>query len=343
MFQNKIARLSAIGLSSLALLAGGATAATAAPLTSDAPLYLYDVGDGTILSTNGVSFDWSYDVSASPSATDAYAPFHCPADATDSYTFLAPQGEENIRSSWKAYATSGFAAPGSKDVWAYTVSPYKQTSASSAAVRAAGGKYSAGLACMKDNGVNFASSGIWWVKLDITPGTGAYTVEPDVATPPPAGVGTVDIEATTVSTGPVVDGPLSLNVPNGAKATLGAATLVNGLSTSKGKLGDFTVSDERAASKKGWTLTSSVVDFVSGTNTIDKKQLGIKPVIVSGVGVAAAEQVAGSAAASAPFASLDANSAIGTTVLNADLTFVAPKDSVVGTYTSKLTLTLASK
>ncbi|GAA3883885.1 hypothetical protein GCM10022381_27590 [Leifsonia kafniensis] len=342
MFKNNLARCAAAGLVAVSLATVGATVANAAPLPTEGPVYVYDAGTADLIPTAGHVFDWNDDIVGSLSATDMAAPFHCSPDATDSYTFIAPQGQELTRSAWQAYTTSGFMAPGSKDVLAYTISPYQQINGNQGVVKAGGGKWSIGLACMKDNGVNYAASGAWWVPVTVEAITGKFTVDPEgpIVDGSPA---TIDLEATTVASTPDVDGPLSLNVPAGAKATLGTATLVNGMSTSTGKLGQFTVTDERALSKQGWTLTSSVADFVSGANTIDKKQLGIKPIVVSGAAAAASEQVAGSAAASAPFAELAAAAAVGTTTLDADLTFVAPKDSVVGTYTSKLTLTLASK
>lgn len=342
MFKHNIARFAAVGLVTVSLASIGATSANAASAPSDGPAYIFDAGTGLPISDAGHVFDWNDEIVGGPDAIDPMVPFHCSADATDSYAFLAPQGQERTRSAWQAYSTSGFMAPGSKDVLLYAVSPYKQTNGNQGVVKAAGGKWSIGLACMKDNGVNFADSGAWWIPVTIEAVTGKFTVDP-LGDPVAGSPASIDLEATTVASTPDVDGPLSLNVPAGAKATLGTATLVNGLSTSTGKLGEFTVTDERAIAKKGWTLTSSVADFVNGTNTIDKKQLGIKPIVVSGTGVAGAEQTAGSAAGSAPFASLAAGVAVGTTKLNADLTFVAPKDSVVGTYTSKLTLTLASK
>ncbi|MGO4102902.1 hypothetical protein AB4Y63_03030 [Leifsonia sp. YAF41] len=341
MLKSNFARFAAVGLAAAALVSLGATAANAAPVPTEGPLYVYD-GNGILIPTAGHVFDWNDNISASLSATDMAAPFHCSADATDSYTFLAPQGQELTRSAWQAYAPNGFTAEGSKDLLAFTLSPYQQTNGTQGVAKVNGGKWSLGLACTKDNGVNYASSGVWWLPVTVEAGTGKFTADP-VGDPVVGSPATIDLEATTVPVAPDVDGPLSLNVPVGAKATLGAAALVNGLSTSTGKLGEFTVTDERALSKKGWTLTSSVADFVNGTNTIDKKQLGIKPIVVSGTAVAAAAQVAGSATGSAPFAELAPLAAVGTTKLNADLTFVAPKDSVVGTYTSKLTLTLASK
>lgn len=341
MLKNNIGRFAAVGLVAVALVSVGATAASAATVPTEGPLYVYD-GEGVLVQTAGHVFNWTDDISASLSASDMAAPFHCSPDATDSYTFLAPQGQELTRSAWQAYASNGFQVTGTKDVVAFTLSPYQQSNGTQGVAKANGGKWSLGLACTKDNGVNYAASGAWWVPIDVEPVTGKFTIESAVVVDPGL-TGTVDLEASVVAGAPDVDGPLSLNVPAGAKATLGAATLVNGLSTSTGKLGNFTVTDERALSKKGWTLTSSVADFKNGTNTIDKKQLGIKPIVVSGAATASAEQIAGSAASGAPFASLAADAAVGTTVLDADLTFVAPKDSVVGTYTSKLTLTLASK
>jgi hypothetical protein len=340
MLKNNIARFAAVGLAAVAMASLGATAAHAAAPT-EGPLYVYD-GEGVLVPDAGHVFNWTDDISASLSATDMAAPFHCSPDATDSFTFLAPQGQELTRSAWQAYAVNGFQVPGTKDVVAFTLSPYQQSNGTQGVAKANGGKWSLGLACTKDNGVNYAASGAWWIPVDVEPVTGKFTVESS-GTPVAGSPQSIDLEASVVAGVPDVDGPLSLNVPAGAKATLGAATLVNGLSTSTGKLGDFTVTDERALSKKGWTLTSSVADFKNGTNTIDKKQLGIKPVVVSGTAVAAAAQLAGSATAGAPFASLAPAAAVGTTTLNADLTFVAPKGSVVGTYTSKLTLTLASK
>jgi hypothetical protein len=107
------------------------------------------------------------------------------------------------------------------------------------------------------------------------------------------------------------------------------------------------VTDGRVQSKAGWTLTATVADFVGAGegNTISAAQLGVAPKVVSttATGVAAAAaQIAGSAKYPSTFASATKDTAVGTTILDADLKFVAPADKLAGVYTSKLTLTLAS-
>jgi hypothetical protein len=127
-----------------------------------------------------------------------------------------------------------------------------------------------------------------------------------------------------------------------------AAAVSRGATTAAVPLGQIKVTDDRD-SLLGWTLKADASDFTSGTNTISKSALGISPSIVSGVSdgiVLGTAQVAGAAAY--PVATLaQAGAGYGTlavgTLLNADLTFKAPNNAVSGTYTSTLTLTLASK
>jgi hypothetical protein len=150
-----------------------------------------------------------------------------------------------------------------------------------------------------------------------------------------------------------VDGTLALSVPSNAAATFQAPTLVNNKSTTLGTLPAITVTDERVATRKGWTLQADVADFTTTATSsttadtkISKAQLGIKPSYTSGTAAGysvAAEQVAGSAVYPAAFASADKDNKVGTTVLGGDLTFVAPQEKPAGTYTSTLSLTLASK
>jgi hypothetical protein len=90
-----------------------------------------------------------------------------------------------------------------------------------------------------------------------------------------------------------------------------------------------------------------VNNFVNGATSIDKKALGIKPIlgVNSGPGLptVGAEQIAGSAVYAMQFAELVAGTYSTTTNLNADLKFRAPLGTTAGTYTSTLTLTLVSK
>jgi hypothetical protein len=113
-----------------------------------------------------------------------------------------------------------------------------------------------------------------------------------------------------------------------------------------------TVTDERYNAMRGWDLKATVLDFVktgSPAVTIGKENLGIAPTVVTGsttaVGVTpGTARTAGTSFAS-PFtvASAAASQTVGTSVIGGTLTFVAPVGKPAGTYTSTLTLTLASK
>lgn len=149
-----------------------------------------------------------------------------------------------------------------------------------------------------------------------------------------------------------IDGVFALVGPaNTTPAVIGSPTLdpITGESVSTGTLGQFTVKDDRSISKKGWTLTADVNNFVNGATTVSKNALGIKPAFgtsVTGPGLPTlgAERVAGSTTAyPMPFADLVAGTYSTNTDLNAGLTFRAPLGTPAGTYTSTLTLTLVSK
>lgn len=136
--------------------------------------------------------------------------------------------------------------------------------------------------------------------------------------------------------------------------------MVSNFSTSTGSLGDITVNDGRVVTRDGWDLKASATDFVNGSNSaivIDKAQLGIAPKIngrpAAGNSVAGAASTAGSTvypftlATSAALGGATAGNTVaetvGATVVNADLTLVAPQWKPSGTYTSTLTVTVYSK
>jgi hypothetical protein len=330
-----------VGAVAIALIATTAGIASAAPQAngSEGPVGLFNPSDETYYPA-GKTFLFNEETVGGQSTTDARATFECPADTTTVQTFVTAVGTERTRSAWSAWADAGLM----KSNLEPTLQLNSMILGSIGQVRTNGGTYSLGLACLKDNNVNLASSGIWYTTIQVTAGTGSYTVtQPDTEAAPPVGSGSIDLEATTIA---AVDGALSLVVPANSTAVIGNPTLVNKLSTSTGKLGTFSVSDERVLSHAGWTLTSTVTDFVNGDVTIDKKQLGIAPQIVSttAAGVTkGAAQVAGSGVYPSDFATASNAAAVGTTVFDADLTFVAPADKAAGVYKSKLTLTLVSK
>lgn len=362
---SKKAAAAVVGAVSLALIGMSATAAnaaTVAPLPgSGSPIYLID-GNTGLAFADGVSIGWDDAAIAAPT-TNPEDPFTTTTtDSTSIAVFLSPRGSETNISAWTAWGESGF-APGTTDLLQPQLSPGNALIAGNAAgAKAAGGDFSLGFAYVRNNGLTIAAGGVVFGHVVVTPGTGAYTfvgttnvAGPDCTVTPlpaecppvdPTLTGSIDLEATTIG---AADGALSLTVPAGAKATLGAATLVNQLSTSTGTLPTFTVSDARVVTRPGWTLTSSVADFKAGASTIEAKNFGFAPAIFAdgttstGVTVAAG-QVAGSANnAGAAFASADAGSGLGDTKLNAALKLVAPANAAAGTYTSKMTLTLVSK
>jgi hypothetical protein len=341
MFKHNIARATLVSAITLALVATTAGAANAAAPVSDGPVGLFNPGDETPYPA-GTVFKWDDETVGAQSATEARATFECPADATQTRTFISAVGAEKTLP-WIAYAEAGYL----KSNLEPTLTPESQILGSQAQARATGGDFSIGVACVKDNGVNFASSGLWFTTIHVTPGTGAYTVDqPGSTTPPAAGGGTADI-ALTAQVAAAADGALSLVVPAGAAATIGAPTIVNGVSTSAGTLPDFTVKDARALTHTGWTLTSTVTDFVAGTASIPAAQLTVTPVIKSTTAAAGSVTAAPAGPASntgTPFASATDNPGVGDTVLNAGLSFAAPSAATpAGTYTSKMTLTLVSK
>jgi hypothetical protein len=345
-------RVLAVSLVAAALVGMSATSASAAPQTngSEAPVYLYDAGNNDLFDATSVH-EFEYDVVGGPSATDVEARFTCSADTTTLQTFISPVGSEKDKGAWIAFADSFFHPDHPLEFMQYPMTLSGNTEGAPLSIKAAGGAYSAGIACLKDNDVNFAASGLWFSTIDVTPVTGKWTARavdgPGTPVPTPAQPQTADI-AITAQTIAAAEGVLSLNVTTGAAATIGNPTLVNGVSTSTGKLGEFTVTDGRVAGKKGWNLTATVADFVGtadATNTIPAAQLGVAPKVVRSSTTdakASDAQVAGSAKFPAKFAGVPLGTTVAETVLDADLTFVAPADKAAGTYTSKMTLTLTS-
>lgn len=361
MLKNKKSRIAAVGVIAVSLVGITALSAAAAPVPSGSQsgVYLVDPNTGAHFPST-TTFAWDDNTVAVPGAdgTDINAPFTCPTGTTGAETFIAPVGSERTISSWKAYAVTGFTpspvVAGAKEMQLVDFTLPDQNLGAVSAVKAAGGNYSVGVACLKDNLVNFASAtaGVWFTTAHVTATTGAYTMDvPDatVVTPPAgptSGAFTQNLTATTIAGS---DGTLNLVAPASASVAIGNPTLVNHLSTSTGTLGQFTVQDSRVVTHPGWTLATTVADFVNSsdaTNTIGKAQLGLNPVEVSttAAGVTlGAEQVAGSAVYPASFAAADNSAAVGNSVFNANLTFVAPANKPAGTYTSTLTITLASK
>ena len=288
-----------------------------------------------------------------PDLADYLITYPIPADATGGWVFVSPQGMESTPSQWNAKSIQGLTRPGGLLMPNFSLT--NQTMAGGGtpnginAVKAAGGNYSIGIAFTKDNGINLIPNSLYFGHITVTAGTGAWTYTETsggpTPTPTPSAPGSASQAlAADVTVPAVVDGLLALAAPTASTSTIGGATIVNGKSTSTGTLGNFQVQDGRAASKPGWTLTtSSVGDFINGATTIGKQNLGLAPKNVGGTpAVLGGPQVAGSATYPSLLAQMAAGTA-GSSTLDADLTFVAPAGSPAGTYTSTLTVTLVSQ
>ena len=346
---NKKLVLAAAGALTIAVVAGTASVAFAAAQSngSDGPIYLYD-GDAVLQEGAAHSWTWNTEVYASASDTAFEQLIDCPVASTGVSLFISAPGSERTVSAWKATAVNGF-KPGTKSLLTPNLNPEALINGvpGQAAIKAAGGNYSLGIACTTNNGVTVV--GAFYRSISVVAGTGVWTpaaIDAPVVVVPSTQTGTIALSANTLD---ATNGVLSLVVPAGASATFGAPTLVNNKSTTTGTLGHFTVADGRVVTREGWTLSADVADFVNSTNsaiTISKTQLGVAPQIVSsdaaGVTVGAS-QIAGAATYSSIFAEGAPTINAGNTVLDAALTFVAPQNKPAGTYNSTMTLTVVSK
>lgn len=347
-------KTSIIGASALALaLLSGAAAisATAAVQAngSDGPLYIFSGNDGSEQDAPGHVYAWNDSIIASADAVNPESELACPVESTLAYTFTtAPGTERTGTDGWGAFSVNALTATGGVNIANIGTENQINGVPGQAALRAAGGTYSLGVACTIDNGVNVVAA--YYRTINVTAGTGAFTVQRNsdaVVTPPtdPSMTGTVDLAPTTLS---AVEGELSLVVPANAAASFGAPTLIDNKSTTTGTLGQITVDDQRFNTRQGWTLSADVANFArqgDAADTIAKTQLGLAPRIVTGApgAVAGSAQLAGSASYGSTFAEAPAGSGIGATSLDAELTFVAPQGKAAGTYESVLTLTVISK
>ena len=153
-------------------------------------------------------------------------------------------------------------------------------------------------------------------------------------------------DTTQLSADVIVSGKFALEGVNAGPIPLGTAK--RGATTAAVPLGAFTVTDDRD-DLKGWTLNAAVAEFANATGaTIPGTALGLAPKKV-GTPVAGISTLAPKVAGDTWTSTLVAEGIAGSytpelgTQFDADLTFKAPANAKKGTYTSTLTLTLASK
>jgi hypothetical protein len=349
MIRSTTIRVAAVGVLAAALVAGSATAALAATepaatVGSKADLYMASGADGTIYA-KGTQLGFEDPVIARPDTVDINATFPGTPDTTMAKTFVAPRGQENDPSKWVAWTDTYL--DDNKNMYLPVLSLGNQTSGNLSTVKA-GGEFSLGFAFMKNNGLTVSDGGAYFAFINVDNGGTFAFATPSGTVPPPAPGGQFDVtlNADVTDGGPQV---LTLSNPSAASAAINGAQMVDGKSTSTGTLGAFTVTDTRYSTHPGWTLTSMVTEFTNtgdATKKIGAKQLGLAPKIAAANPnvVVSDPQVAGAGVYPSVFAQANADKpAAGAVSFDADLKFVAPVGSAVGTYTSKLTLTLVSK
>jgi hypothetical protein len=158
------------------------------PTTSDAAVYLVN-GNANTNYAAGAELDWNTPQGAYLSATPLnatptdYSTVRLPfvAGAEQAITFIAPQGGEKDRTKWKAW--SDLVALNGKGVLLPQVTPAYQAygigaddgtaaTLAPAAIKAAGGTYSLGVAYVKGNGQTVVSA--YFTTIGVTAGTGAW-------------------------------------------------------------------------------------------------------------------------------------------------------------------------
>ena len=182
---------------------------------------------------------------------------------------------------------------------------------------------------------------------------GVSVAKPSTQTPLVLGGSAVLGGNVTMSAGvsAIQNGFLELSVPANAAAVFTAPTIENNYSITRGTLGNIQINDSRWVTTDGWDLTADVDNFKDGSKEIVKSNFGLAPRKVANLTTATGHTlgtatVAGSAGYPTAFASAAKLADLGDTgitVLNADLTLRAPRTTLAGTYTSKVTLTLATK
>lgn len=357
MILSKKTKIAAVSGIALALVAGVAFGASAAVQSngSDGAVYFYNGDTGELKDGSGITYAWNETLIGHSNNTDIQSVpgFTCPANSTNAYTFMSATGTERTGiDGWKAWAAIGYV---DQVVNLPVVTPESQASGDVNFIKTNGGSYNLGFACTSNNGLDVTAA--YYRTATVTAGTGAFTlaaVDP-VTNPspsnPPAPEGTSGEIALAPTTVDAQNGTLALSVPANAAATFGAPSLVNNVSTTTGTLPEFKVIDGRVVTRNGWTVTTSVSAFVNSadsTSTIPAASLGLKPKVVtagttSSGAVVGDEQIAGSATYPSTFASANASSGVGETVLSGDLKFVAPQNKAAGTYTSTMTVTVVSK
>ncbi len=178
MNKKRIVTIAVAGVVVLGVAVGITSIAMAGVHTegSNTGLYPFD-NDGGAFVANGATIPWGDDVLISPSNTDPLARLQCPADSTGWSSFITRVGTERTPSAWQASAPiTGHNS--TRTLLGVDVSPFQQVNGAIAPIKSAGGDWSFGVACLKDDNVHLASSGLWYFTAHVTAGSGDFTFDP---------------------------------------------------------------------------------------------------------------------------------------------------------------------
>jgi hypothetical protein len=200
--KNKV-RFVAVGVVSLTAIALVAGSASAVSQTNGSAAWVSVYDTNAALTTNSTNFAWAADAYASASSTDVVAAFTCPATSTGAFTFISAPGDEAKPGSWKASAPLG-----GLTITTASLTPSLQVNGAAGAVKTAGGDYSLGIACTKNDGVTAVAAGGFYRSISVTAGTGVWH--------------TTDTEA--FNNFRFTTSPVSQTVATGANATFTSVT-----------------------------------------------------------------------------------------------------------------------
>jgi hypothetical protein len=161
----------ALGIAAVVLVALSVTATVAIvtvasqkpTVPSDAALYVFDTD--ILLANDDRVWAWSDDANGSMSESNPEAKIVCPAESTNSASFLSLQGGERDPSLWAAWENLGYGAD-TFSVLLPPLTPDRMGQGAGQAVKTNGGTFSLGVACTTNNGLAVTAAYYRTIKVD---------------------------------------------------------------------------------------------------------------------------------------------------------------------------------
>jgi hypothetical protein len=265
--KKSVFRVAAVGavaalLATMSPMMAHAATTPAYDATTDGPIYMMDGTTATAIPV-GTQLDWNYGntvvlssipVPATLTDVSTLAFPALPAGSTDYITFIAPQGSERTKSAWKAWSFSSPVAA-STPVLLPSAFPGYLGYGAPAAVKAAGGTYSMGIAYMSNNDLTVTKA--FYTTINVDAGTGTWTFAEK-----PSAVVIVNTDVATTTT--LAANPTSVDV--GLTTTLTAT--VSASKTVTGNVHFFAgATDIGTVALSSGSATKTVTIPVAGPNT----------------------------------------------------------------------------